>query len=934
MTTLLRNLVAFAARRSGPVLLATAVLTIAGGLLALRLQPETGTETLVGKGSDSYEVTERYYERFGDDAVIVLVRGDLTKLVLSSDLGRLLGLEGCISGNVPAGVTPRGGPNGPCAQLGREKPVKVVFGPGTFVNESVRQLSTEFAKQNQAAAQRAERAAEAARKLAKSQGRSDAEARKLGEQAKQLVNAEFTRNVIQLALRYGLRSEPRIDDPNFVSRLVFDAAKPAGTPKARFAYLFPNKQSALLQVRLKPGLDQQERERAIELVRQAVAMPDWKLENGGRYVVTGAPVVVDDLADEIESSIIVLLIAALLVMAATLALVFRARLRLLPLAVAVAAAALTFGALSLAGASLTMASIAVLPVLIGLAVDYAIQWQSRIRESGGDTDLAASVGAPTIVTAAAATIAGFLVLLLSPVPMVRGFGSLLVIGIVIALAVALVAGTAALTVARRGGGRVRLPARGPGASLVAAGRGARELVAPAGRGARNVVAPVGRRVGALLHPAGRHVAGAVAPRAGSVSRRALAGAQRRPQRVLAIGAVLALAGWGLDTQTRVESDIQKLVPEDISALQDLEALQRSTGVGGQLDVVVEADDVADPKVIAWMTEYQRELLNRFGYSAERGCGQAELCPAFSLPDLFQQPPQAKQAVEDLLDAVPPYFSQSVITPDRTTATLAFGIKLMPLERQQEVIETMRDELDPPEGVSAQLAGLPVLAAEANARVSSDWRRLLTIVLGLLAVFAVLRVALGDRRRALIPLVPIVLATGWSALILFLLRIPLNPMSATLAALVIAISTEFSVLLSERYRQERETGHEPREALARTYRSTGAAVLASGATAIAGFAVLMVSDIRMLRDFGFVTVIDLTVSLLGVLLVLPAVLTLAEGGVSLTRPVLRLPALHVPRVRRPAVPGVPRMRRPRVPGVPRVRRPRVPRPLRRRNPTAA
>jgi uncharacterized protein len=66
-----------------------------------------------------------------------------------------------------------------------------------------------------------------------------------------------------------------------------------------------------------------------------------------------------------------------------------------------------------------------------------------------------------------------------------------------------------------------------------------------------------------------------------------------------------------------------------------------------------------------------------------------------------------------------------------------------------------------------------------------------------------------------------------------------------------------------------------EALSRTYRSTGAAVLASGATAIAGFAVLIASDIAMLRDFGLVTVVDLAVSLLGVLAVLPAVLTLSE-----------------------------------------------------------
>jgi predicted RND superfamily exporter protein len=101
------------------------------------------------------------------------------------------------------------------------------------------------------------------------------------------------------------------------------------------------------------------------------------------------------------------------------------------------------------------------------------------------------------------------------------------------------------------------------------------------------------------------------------------------------------------------------------------------------------------------------------------------------------------------------------------------------------------------------------------------------------------------------------------------------MSATLGTLVIAISTEFSVLLSERFRQERAAGHEPRQALALTYQRTGKAVLASGITAIAGFAVLIVSDITMLRDFGFVTLIDLTVSLAGVLVILPSVLALSE-----------------------------------------------------------
>ena len=237
------------------------------------------------------------------------------------------------------------------------------------------------------------------------------------------------------------------------------------------------------------------------------------------------------------------------------------------------------------------------------------------------------------------------------------------------------------------------------------------------------------------------------------------------------------------------------------------------------------------------------------------------------------------AIDNLLRSVPGYFSHAVITGDHREATLAFGIRLMPLSRQQKVIDYMRSRLRPPPGVSAELAGLPVLAAQADASLSSSPRRLVMLLVGLAAVALVLLAFLRTVERALVPLVPIALATGWSALILFATRIPLNPMSATLGALVIAISTEFSVLLSERYRSERRAGLGPADALARTYRHTGSAVLTSGITAIAGFGVLSLSSITMLRDFGLVTLIDLTVSLLGVLLVLPSVLALSERPLS-------------------------------------------------------
>jgi predicted RND superfamily exporter protein len=914
---LLAALTGAATRRPALTIVLAAALGLVGVGFALRLSPTAATSTFVSSSSPEYRATQQFYKNFGEEPIEVLVKGNLQQLVLSSDVDRLVGLEGCLSGNVPEqALAAEGGVDGPCGQLAKAKTVKVVFGPGTFINEAAEQIDEQLTAQTKQAEAAAKQAEVVVRKAALARGESAEAAEQLGKQASSITLARFKEGLATLALQYGLTARPSLDDPSFVSALVFDSNEPAGTPKARFAYLFPSREAALISVRLKAGLSEAERARTIALIRAAVAMKQWRLQHGETYLVTGEPVIVADLTGAITHSIELLLVAVMLVMALTLSLIFRGRPRLLPLGVALLAAALTFGALSVVGASLTVASIAVLPVLVGLAVDYAIQFQSRVEEAlaeaadgpeahGPETDgpeagrsearppdvrvavrRAAMAGAPTIATAGIASAGAMLVLGLSPVPMVRGFGLLLAVGVVIAFLCALTAGSAALVLAER---------RAPGrrwmldTSLGAAWRGARELL--------------------LDNPVNRFVAGV-----------ALVKAPRRPGRLLCVGLALAVLGWGLDTQTQVQTNIEKLVPQNLQSLQNLSALERATGVGGQLDLMVSAKDLTKPATIEWMSSYESAMLKRFGYSSTRGCGQARLCPAFSLPDLFAgtsttagagtttpgrasaqaggatpspagaNTPKLTQAdVQGLLDAIPPYFSQDVITPDRRTATLAFGIRLMSLAQQQRLIEAMRASLHPPAGVSAQLVGLPVLAAQSGTQVASPWRRLETLLIGLAVVALVLLIAFrGDRRRALVPLVPIALATGWSALILFAVRVPLNPMSVTLGALVIAISTEFSVLLSERYRQERLRGWDAIEALRRTYARTGAAVAASGVTAIAGFGVLVLSDIRMLRDFGLVTLIDLTVSLLGVLVALPAALMLAERPRAIA---VRVPGLH-------------------------------------------
>lgn len=810
------------------VVLVALVLVLAGAGLATQLSVSASTGSLVGGGNESGRATEAARERFGDDAVYVLVRGDLPRMVLTSDLNRLLGLEGCLSGNLPEGATPPGGAGSPCDRIARADAVHVVYGPGTFINSSVNELTAQLQGRTRERAAQADRAREAAEQLARADGKSAAAARELGKQAEQLVYAQFASELLAMNAKYGLNltGAPKVNDPDFVYQLVFDPARGERAPKARFAYLFPSQDAALISVRLKAGLSEEQRAAAVERVRAAVAMPEWRMESGGTYVVTGVPVLADELTGVLAGSTLRLLLVGVAVMALVLALLFRARLRLLPLAIALGTVSIVFGGMALLGLPLTMASIAVLPVLLGLAVDYAIQFQAgNLRR--------------VIATAALATAVGFLILLFSPVPMVRGFGALLVVGVGVALALTFTAGAAVLAMP---------PARG--------------LVGRSLRGAGDLVDVVRLPRVRFARPLRWIVANARA--------------------VLIAAALLAVAGWALDSRISIESELQNLVPQSLASVRDLDGLQAETGTAGEVDVLVEGEDLTDPAVIRWMRDYQSEVLLRNGYNGEVGCDGAALCPALSLPDLFRTPElsETREQVQALLDAVPPYLSQAAITPDRKTAVLAFGLRLQSLDGQREVIEGMRARIEqrkPPEGVRATVAGLPVLASDANHAMSDPLRRLLVVVIGLGAVALALFAVYRSWARAWVPLVPIALATGWSALVLFVVGVPLNPLSAALSALVIAISTEFSVLLSARYVEERAAGHAVDEALLRTYRVTGAAVLASGVTAIAGFAVLIASDVAMLRDFGLVTVLNLAVSLVGVLAVLPAVLVLAERG---------------------------------------------------------
>ena len=173
------------------------------------------------------------------------------------------------------------------------------------------------------------------------------------------------------------------------------------------------------------------------------AMKSFDPENA-TVITTGSPVYLKEINDYLQDGMLMLGALAFVAMAVILILMFRVRWRLLPLLAVLVGIVWSFATLGYLGISLSLVTISGLPILIGMGIDFAIQVHNRVeeevvldKEAHPISETAANVGPPLVVAVVGAAIA-FLALRISRVPMIRDFGILLAVGIVVLLVVGIV----------------------------------------------------------------------------------------------------------------------------------------------------------------------------------------------------------------------------------------------------------------------------------------------------------------------------------------------------------------------------------------------------------------------------------------------------------------------------------------------------------------
>ena len=588
----------------------------------------------------------------------------------------------------------------------------------------------------------------------------------------------------------------------------------------------PSNMMTIGVIQLETGISEEKQESLLNSLYTIIAISDTP--PALTITLSGSPAFSQQMNEEMGESTGVLIFAAMALMIVAVAILFsHVSYRFLPVGIVFTGLINTFGVMGLANIPISMVVIAAFPVLIGIGIDYAIQFHSRIDEEArrfGDIEQAARKtivsSGPAILYAMIATSLGFIAMYAAPIPMVVDFGLTCLIGVICCYISALLMVPAFCILFRYR----------PKESN--------------GRGLQSKIEAYDNLLG----------------------KTALAIA-RKPVIILLILGFVAVIGIQLDERVPISFDEETFVPPDMPAVIDMKKVTRTMGSTDSMTVLVKADNLYDPAILKWIDEFGDYEVGLRG----------ELKGVSSIATLIKKYnggsiPDTEEGVKQVLGMIPDETKQQYIS-GKMNSVIEFNMKEIEPDVFHTLVDNVKKDLDwnyPPPGVEAGLTGQTDLHITLMDGIREGKTQ--TTFIGFILIFAWL-LLIYRRISAISPIIPIIMIVGWNGAIMYGFGIEYSPMTAVLGSMTIGIASEYTILIMERYTEERSFGKNRIEAIQIGVQKIGTAITVSGLTTVFGFSALLLSSFNIIKNFGMVTVITVGFSLIGAIVVMPAVLSI-------------------------------------------------------------
>ncbi len=495
------------------------------------------------------------------------------------------------------------------------------------------------------------------------------------------------------------------------------------------------------------------------------------------------------------------------------------------------------------GIRFTYMSVAIMPLLLGIDIAYAIHIMSRYYEErrAGNDPFASSlksvktVGVAVFLTAAT-TAFGFASFGISSMPPIQQFGVLCVLGVMISFLLAV----------------TLLPA-----CIILRDRGEKSQ-------ARWRTKQEKRR-----KPHGESGVDRGLVRAAML-------AEHHRATVGLISLVILAGSIFLGFKVSTRADLQAMMPQNMPSVVATNKVAQYFGGQDQAITLVKGN-VFDPAVLQEVYDYENRL-SQAGLVGEKGERLFNRTKIVSLADIMvlwlgQMPSSEAEARMvyagmqqngvDLSHMVSGDGQEAMVVARMTRGTEKDMEKVTKLMRTESAVAVAQVP-----GLQMQNTGMPVLVNDLLSTIVPT--QVKTSGLALILCVAIVILIFGSISFGLAASSVVFIGIAMELGALTLLKWPLDFMTVMVSSLVIGAGIDFGIHVTHRFREEwHHGGVQVDEAIRRTIANVGKALLAAAVTTGGAFAIIAVSRISFLRRFGGITALSLSFACIAALLMLPS-----------------------------------------------------------------
>lgn len=129
--------------------------------------------------------------------------------------------------------------------------------------------------------------------------------------------------------------------------------------------------------------------------------------------------------------------------------------------------------------------------------------------------------------------------------------------------------------------------------------------------------------------------------------------------------------------------------------------------------------------------------------------------------------------------------------------------------------------------------------------------------------------------SLVTVFPLLLIVVWLYAIMYAFGFGLNFVTATIGAVSIGVGLDFSIHMTERFKQELKLQKNEKDAIKVSMRGTGLALLGAGASSISGFSILSFAPMPLFATYGILSAFMITFAMLASVLIVPSLLLIVR-----------------------------------------------------------